>query len=161
MTYSPFNSKTAYVPTTEVYPSDQDDLLTKLTDTHTLVANAINVREIALYEDGQETVTGAQFSITGNNSKKQQSLRKTFYFGAIAAGATLNINHNITGLTECVKIDATCVTDAPDFRPIPYVSTVALNQQISLRVTATIIEIINGAASANILSGKVILEYFR
>ena len=161
MTYSPFNARSAYVPTTEVYPSDQDDLLTKLTDTHTLVANAINVREIALYQDDQETVTGAQFSVAGDNNRKRQSLRKCFYFGAIAAGATLNITHNIPTLAECVRIEATCITDAPDFRPIPYVSTVALNQQISLRVTSTIIEIINGAASANIVSGKVILEYFR
>ena len=161
MTYQPYNSKSAYVPRTEVYPEDQDDLLTKLTDVHTLVANAVNVREIALYQDEQETVTGAQFSIAGTNNRKQQSLRKCLYFGAIATGATLNINHNIPSPTEFVRIEGTCITDVVDFRPIPFSSTVALNQQISIRVTSTIVEIINGAASPNITSGKVILEYFR
>lgn len=158
MTYAPLNSKTAFLNTAETYPKDQEQLLIKLTSLHTDIANAVNVREISIYQQDQPVLTGQQFSVTGSNQAKKQTYRKTFYFGAIAAGATSTFAHGITGITQLTHAYGTCIT-AADFRPIPYASTVALNQQISLRVTATDIEIINGAACPNITSGIVVLEY--
>lgn len=161
MTYEPFNAKTAFLSTSEVYPQDNSQLLTKLTDLHTSVANAVNVREISLYQDNQECLTGQQWSIPGDNNKKKLTFRKAFYFGAIATGATLNIPHNINGLVECTAFYGSCVTDVVDYRPIPFVSTAAVNQQISVRIVGANLEIVNGAGSPNITSGKVVVEYFR
>ena len=158
MTFAPTNSKTAFLNTAETLPKDQEQLLIKLTTMHTDVANAVNVREIALYQDSQAVLTGQQFSIPGTNQGKKSTFRQMYYFGAIAAGATLTFAHGITGLVQLTHAHGTCVT-AADFRPIPYASTAALNQQISLRVTAANIEIINGAAAPNIVSGIVVLEY--
>ncbi len=161
MTYAPSNSKTAFVSTSEVFPQDESQLLIKLTNLHTTVATAINVREICLYQDNNEILTGQEFSVPGNSQLKRYTFRKAFYFGAIATGATLNIAHGITDLVECTAFKGACVTDVVDYRPIPYVSTVAVNQQISIRVLGANIEIINGAGAPNITSGKVVIEYFR
>lgn len=161
MTYEPFNAKTAFLSTSEVYPKDESQLLIKLTDLHTSVAYAVNVREISLYQDTQEALTGQQWSIPGDNTKKRLTFRKAFYFGAIATGATLNIPHGISGLVECTAFKGACVTDVVDYRPIPFVSTVAVNQQISIRVVGANIEIVNGAGAPNITSGKVVIEYFK
>lgn len=158
MTYSPTNAKTSFLNTAETFPKDQDQLLIKLTSVHTDIANAVNVREISLYQQNQPVLTGQQFSVPGSNQVKKTPLRQVYYFGAIAAGATLLIAHSIPSLIQLTDSRAECVTTV-DFRPIPYVSTVALNQQISFRVTATDIEIINGAACPNITSGMVVLEY--
>ena len=66
MAYAPTNSKTAYLNTAEVFPKEPDRLLIKLTSTHTDVANAVNVREIALYQASQPVLTGQQFSVPGS-----------------------------------------------------------------------------------------------
>lgn len=148
----------SFLITAETFPKDMGQLLIKMTSLHTDIANAVNVREIAIYQDGQAVLTGQQFSVPGSSQQRNQVFRSTYYFGAIAAGATLSFAHNIIGLVQLTHAYGTCVT-AIDFRPIPYSSTVALNQQISLRVTATNIEIINGAGSPNITSGIIVLEY--
>jgi hypothetical protein len=158
MTYAPANAKTAYLNVAETYPKDPSQLLVKLTSLHSDIANAINVREISLYQQGQPMLTGQQFSVAGSNQAKKTTYRLVYYIGAIAAGATLTFAHGITGLVQLAHAYGTCVTTA-DFRPIPYSSTVALNQQISLRVTAANVEIINGAGCPNITSGIVVLEY--
>lgn len=153
------NTRPSFVVTAETLPQDPGQLLVKLTSMHTDVANAINTREISIYQEGQAIPTGQQFSVPGSNQQKKTTLRQTYYFGAILAGATLTLAHGITGLVQLTHTYGTCVTALVDYRPIPYSSTVALNQQISLRVTATDIEIINGAGAPNITSGIVVLEY--
>lgn len=165
MTFQPINSKTAFLPTTQVFSKDDSQRLITHTSTYTDISQAVNIREIALYQDGQAIITGQQFSVAGDNQKKKYTYRKVYYFGAIAAGATLLIPHGITGLVQCTDIHGTCITDVVDYRPIPYSSTAAINQQISIRVFPSLpainanIEIINGAGSPNITSGIVVLEY--
>ena len=162
MSYAPINTKGAYLNTTEVFPHDDQQFIIKLNSVYTDIANAVNNREISVYEDTQQVPTGSKYSAPvppGGPIKKRNSFRKTFYFGAIVAGATLNIAHGST-IIECTRIYGTCITTVPDFRPIPYVSTLALNEQISILVDATNIVIINGAGGPNITSGKVVIEYF-
>jgi len=164
MTYAPFNAKTAFLSTSEVYPQDSGQLLIKLTDLHTSVANAVNVREISLYQDQQECLTGQQWSIPGDNNKKKLTFRKAFYFGTINAGATLNIPHGITDLVECTTFKGACVTNVVDYRPIPYSDVTAVTNNISINVTGGVggnVIIQNGATAPNITSGKVTVEYFR
>lgn len=161
MTYQPANAMSAFVPTTEVYSDDQVQMRNTLTSTHSTIANAVNVREIALYEDGQAILTGQQFSIPGDSTQKRYSFRKMFYFGAIASGATLNIPHGITDLVEFTHIYGTCKTAIPDYRPIPYVSMANIGFQIDIKVNGTNIIIINGigGAAVAITSGIIVVEY--
>lgn len=159
MTYGPANTRSAFLPLFEFLPEDENELRIKLSSMHTDVANAVNIREIALYQDGQQVATGQQFSIPGVATNKRNSFRKAFYFGAIATGATLNIPHGLTNVLILPKTLGGCNTDAPDYRPIPFVSATLVTDQISVREDATNIIIVNGATAPNITSGIVIIEY--
>ena len=95
-----------------------------------------------------------------NNSRVYRSVfRKVFPFGAIGVGGNLPIPHNITGVTEYTRIYGTCITTVVDYRPLPYVSVIALNQGIQLVVTGVNIVIINGAGAPAITSGLVVTEF--
>jgi hypothetical protein len=160
MTFAPINAKTAFLNTSEVYPLDPSQLLIKLTGLHTDISNAVNVREISIYQDGQEVLTGQQFSTVGNTQKKRYAFRKVFYFGVIAPGATLNIAHGLTNITSFVHIYGTIlVAPGGDWRPIPYVSVAAVGDQVALRVDTVNVIIANGATGPNITSGIVVIEY--
>jgi hypothetical protein len=158
MTYGPANTQSPYLPTAETFPQDASQLLIKLTSLQADVANAVNVREIAQYEDARALLTGQQFSTPGNSQLKRYSFRKIFYIGAIPTGATVNTPHGITGMTMFTKISGAVVTNAPDYRPLPYTGTGA-GDYIAMVVTAANIRIANGPAMPNIVSGVVILEY--
>mgnify|MGYP001767133806 CR=1 FL=1 len=159
MTYAPDNTRSSFISIFEYLPDDANELRIKLSSMHTDVANAVNVREIALYQDGQQVPTGQQFSIPGVSANKRYAFRKAFYFGAIATGATLNIAHGLTNVLIFPKTIGGCTTDAPDYRPIPFVSATLVTDQISVRQDATNVIIVNGATAPNILNGVVIVEY--
>ena len=161
MTYSPINSKSAFLSTSETYPQDDAQLLIKLTSLHTDIANAINLREIALYQASQEVLTGQQFSIAGDNQKKNYVYRKVFYFGAIGAGVTLTAAHGVTGITQFTHIYGTCISTLPDFRPLPFISVINATSQVAVRADGTNFYISAGATTQPISSGILILEYLK
>jgi len=152
------NVQSPFLITSRKFQEAWAELEPTLSKSYTEIAQAVNFRTIGLYELTQIN-TGNKYFNTGDPQNRKQSYRKLFSFGAIAAGATLNINHGLTGVTNFVQIYGTCHTDAPDSRPIPYVSTAAVNQQIQIRVTSTQIVIINGAGANNITDGIITLEY--
>lgn len=160
MTFAPVDSTASFLTIAETFPQDQSQLLVKMTSVHSDIANCVNIREIAQYEDNQQILTGQQFSTHGNPTLKKFVFRKMLYIGAYAAGGTYNIPHGITGLVQFTHIYGTCITDAVDYRPIPYTSTVAVANQISIRIdNAGNIVLGVGAGSPNITSGIIVLEY--
>ena len=158
-TYQPINAETAYLPTTTVFPKDDEQRLIEMTSNYTAIAQAVNVREIALYQNGQPTITGQLFSDPGFQVAKKLVYRQMYYIGAIAPGATLTVAHGITGLVQFTHMYGTVVTNAVDYRPIPFASTAAFNQQISLGADSTNFYVSNGAGAPAITSGIVVLEY--
>lgn len=161
-TYQPSNSRNAFLKTTDIIPKDPEDLSNHITHSYTEMAQAINVREIAQYDE-QEILTGQQFFTIGNNQKKKYTYRKAFSFGSINAGATKPIPHGITNLVQFTRIYGTCITSGPTtYRPIPYASVTAANACIEVYVdNSGNIQIVNGAAASNITSGIVVLEYLK
>ncbi len=152
-----------YIITSRQFPtSDPKQLETELTKSYEDISYGVNARTIGMFNKFQ-IVTGDQYYADNtspmNPIQFRQGYRQLFAFTTIAAGATLTITHGITGITELVHCYGNCVTVTPDFRPIPYSSVTAVNQQIELRVTATQIIISNGAGAPNITSGTIILEY--
>lgn len=153
-----------YIIATRQFPTAEPQLLeTELTKSYEEIASTINSRTIGIFNTFQ-MVTGDKYYSTTNTSpmnpiQYRQGYRQLFPFGAIAAGATLVIVHNISGITECVHIYGNCITATPDFRPIPYSSVTAADDQIELNVTSTQINIINGSGAPAITSGTIILEY--
>ena len=160
MTFQPNNSNAVFLPTTIQYPKDPDELISRLNKAYEDTATRLNVKQIGIF-DLVEFLTGEQWFTPGNPQIKRQTFRQVFNIGAIATGATSTTAHGITGITSFTHIYGTCVTDVVDYRPIPYSSVTALNQQIEVKVDATNITIINGAASPNITSCIIVLEYLK
>jgi len=150
-----------YLVTQRAFPQNAPELEPVLVKMYNDIASAMNVRTIGLHYPFQ-LVTGEQWfnpdSTAAQGFQPRQTYRQVYFIGAIASGATSNTPHNIVAPTAFTDIYGTCVTDFPDYRPIPY-SSVAGGGNIELRVDATNIIIVNGAASPNILSAIVVLEY--
>ncbi len=160
MTFQPANSNAVFLPTTIQYPKDPEELLIRLNKAYEDIATRLNVKQIGIF-DLLEFLTGEQWFTTGNPQIKRQTFRKVYEIGAIAAGATSNTAHGLTGVTAFTHIYGTAITAAPDNRPIPYASATAVNQQIEIKVDGANITIINGAAAPNITSAIVVLEFLK
>lgn len=158
-TYLPVNSLAFQIPENIVFSRDYDQFLLQITDLFQKIARASNAKDIGIYPL-TEILNGHQFFDTANAQSYKRVYRKAFSFGAIAAGATLNIAHGST-FVQLTRAYGTCITNVVDYRPIPYVSVAATNAQIELQVTGANIVIINGAASPNITSGIIVLEYLK
>ena len=159
MTFAPNNSIAAFLPQTTVLPRDENELLIRLTNIINDIAYKVNAREIGTFQQ-VELPTGQSWD-TPNVNIKTQTFRKVFTFGAIVAGATLNIAHGITGVTSYTHIYGTAITAIPDNRPIPYADVANVTNQILLNVTGVNIVITNGATAPNIASGIIVLEYLK
>ena len=150
------NSK-PYLRTTREIPEELHQLTVEVNKLYVDVAGAVNIRTIGVFPVNNPAITGdSYFFTTGNPS---QTFREIYSFGAIAAGTTFIINHNIKIINQFTRIYGTCITSLPDYRPIPYAS-VAVNANIDLRVTSTQIFIAVGVGSPNITSGLIVLEWF-
>jgi hypothetical protein len=145
-----------YVRTSREFPTEIVNLTIELNRSFLETANAINARTIGLFPTTKSAITGEAWFLSGN--KKQQTLRQAFNLTAIAAGASLSIPYTAPGFNQFSRIYGTCITNVPDYRPIPYAS-VALNANIELRVTPTNIIVNVGAGSPNIVSGLIVLEW--
>ena len=157
---APVNSIAPFLPTSIYFPEEFKEFRVDLLAIYRNIANTVNARQISVF-DLTEFLTGEQWFTDGNPQTKRQTYRKCFSIGAIAAGATSTTAHGITNVTSYTRIEGTAVTAVVDYRPIPYASATAVNQQIEIRVDATNITIINGAAAPNITSAIVVLEYLK
>lgn len=163
MTFNPINSLGPFISTSTFFPDDFDEFRAKFLELYRDLANAVNTREVGIY-DLTEFLTGENWFTSGNPQVKRKTFRQVYELPATNAGATTLIAHGITGVnttTTFTHIYGACVTDFPDNRPIPYASVTAVNQQIEIRIGATNIRVINGAAAPNITSGYVVLEYLK
>ena len=153
-----FNRESPFLITSRKFPvSDPLDNENVLTKSYTEVATAVNARTIGLYETVAMT-TGNRYFSTGDPTDRRQSLRKVFALDEIAAGGSSTFAHEISNIVECTHIYGTCITDVPDFRPIPYVDASGGGDDIGIRVTSSQI-IINNPGAITIQSGMIILEY--
>lgn len=138
-----------------------EQFLEQITNEFRKAAKKINEKERGFYPQEYEILNDQRFFTAGDPQNYRSVFRKVFPFGAIAAGAALVIPHNIAAFVEFTRIYGTCITNVVDYRPIPYTSVLAANQQIQLVVTAVNINILNGAAAAPITSGIVTLEFLK
>lgn len=156
----PVNNQSSFLPTTTVYPTDQAELLIRLTKNYADTANLLNIREIGIYEI-IEILTGEQWNNPGQPTNRRQAFRKIFIFGAIVAGANLPITHGISTFTSFTNIYGTVNTAIPDARSIPFADVVLITNQIAIKVNKTTATIYNGSTAPNITNGLLILEYLK
>lgn len=117
-------------------------------------AKLLNRKDTGTY-DFVEIQSNQQF-FGANAQTKRYAFRKVFQF----TGALLTFPHNITGATTYTRIYGVVQT-AADSRPLPYVDTVAVTNQVSVLVTGANIVITNGATAPAIVSGLVVVEYLK
>lgn len=161
MTFRPLNTKQIPLPENISFSKDMSQLLEQLTKTNRDIARQVNGKERAIYPLEQEILNDQLFFTTGNPQKYRNVFRKVFSIGAVATGATLNIVHNITSITTFTRIYGTCITNIPDDRPIPYVDTLNVTNQISLLRNGINLVLTNGATAPPIVSGIIIIEYLK
>lgn len=161
MTFAPNSTfGNSYVPVYRNYELDDAALKMALARDYITLAYAVNWKVNGVFET-VETQNGKQFfSLDTNQQKKRYAFQKCFTIPAIAAGASATITHGIRNIQTFTSVYAVCSTDIPDFRPIPYASVIA-NANIEINVDYSVITISNGAASPNITSGTVVLEYIK
>lgn len=161
MTYQPNNVQGPFLQGSDFFSLKEEDLRTKLTTMYSRIANSVNAKEIAIY-DLSETLNGQQFYNPKNIQELRPAFRQVYTFGAIAAGATKTIPHGLKGVTMFTRIYGTAQNATWSY-PIPYASFLNLGFQIDIKVDATNIIIINGAAGVTIdlVSGYVTLEYLK
>lgn len=158
------NAQSAFLSTSTVWPEDPSQLSYTLTFRDSQLANAVNIRDISLY-DLVEVINGQQFFDTTSQQKKRIAFRKVFNIGAVGSGATVDTPTGITGVTTFTRIYGVGQVSTTQWRPIPYVSTAAVNQQVSIEVLDIAgvqnIEIVSGAAATAFTNVIVVLEYLK
>ena len=153
MTFGPINTNAVYLPTTQYFPDEAEKFKSVLTFVYSDIARRVNDKEIGFF-DLVEFLTGEQWPVVGNPQQKRQTFRKIFFF----SDASLNFAHGITGITLCTHIYG-AFTDATNFYPLPYVSSIAIANQVQVVVTPTNIVITKGGAAPAITNGVIVLEY--
>jgi hypothetical protein len=152
-TFQPANSNAVFLPTTIQYPKDQNELLNRLNKAYEDTASRLNAKQIGIF-DLVEFLTGEQWPVVGDPQKKRQTFRKIFFF----SDASLTFAHGITGITLCTHIYG-AFTDGTNFYPLPFVSSVAIANQIQIVVTPVNVVVTKGGGAPAITNGVIVLEY--
>jgi len=154
------NSQSNFLRTSREFPNDLETLAFEVDKSYVDVANAVNNRVIGTFPTNRPIVTGESWFVLRN--QRQQTFRQVYTFGAIAAGAELNIPTGITSFSQFTKIYGTVVTTGVDYRPLPYAAPI-VNQSVALLVGVVAgiqqIRIVLGAAAQPVTSGVVVLEW--
>jgi hypothetical protein len=149
-------NQVTYLRTTREFPQDAQSLATELNKAYIDTANVVNSRTIGIFPVNQPAISGETWFTAGTN-QKQQGLRRVYPFTA----ATLTQAHGIiiSQISGFVRIWGTFVDAGGVWYPLPFVSTVAAANQVSVQVNATNIVITVGAGAPAPVSGFVILEW--
>jgi hypothetical protein len=150
-----------FLRTSRNFPDDPQKLSDELDKAYIDTAAAVNNRTVGLYPSVRPIVTGNSYFIL--RDQKQQSLRKVYPFGAIAPGTELDIPVGITHFDQFVHIYGTVVTNATDYRPLPYVDPITLTTGMAILVGTVggvlVIRIVLGATAVPVVKGLAILEW--
>lgn len=133
------------------------------------VVLALNSKDTGIYSE-QEFLTGQTFfpsnslnSTTSQSPTERQAFRKVINFGALPNATTKSVPHNIDIQSgySFTRIYGTATTPTNSFIPLPYASTTALNENISLTVDGTNITIVTGINRSSYTICYVCLEYIK
>jgi lysozyme family protein len=134
-------NSTPFLRTSREYPQeDMHELAVEINKTYVDVANAVNQRSIGLYPTNRPAVTGNSYFFT---SQRLQELRQVYTFtsfGTIKHGIN---TANIVGFSQMYG----SFTDGSIWYPLPYVNATAANNQVSITVDATNINVTAGAGA--------------
>lgn len=157
--FQPENTLGNYLPEQYWLPEDKSSFQSEIKRTLEDHAKMVNRKDTGSY-DLIEQIINQQF-FGANPQNKRFVYRKVFSFGAIAAGVALPIAHGIAGTLTFTRIYGTINTAFPDDRPLPYVDTFLVTNQVSVLRNGANMIIQNGATAPAIVSGLLIIEYIK
>lgn len=154
---------TPYLRNQRQFPNDDlRELSNQVDHAYIDIAQKVNLRTIGLFAVNFQMVTGERWYLQGQ-AQVQQTLRQVYSFGAVVAGTELDIPTGITNLVEFTRIYGTCITNVPDYRPLPFADQGSATNNINILVATVAgslqIRILPGATGPNIVSGIIILEW--
>jgi len=140
--------------------SESPDFTQRLNQVITLLAIAINQREIAQYYDVETSSGQLFFPNTTEPTELRSGLRKLVLSTGIAAAGTTSIAHGIASMGSYLvtRVYGTLFnnnTGAPVYVPIPQ----AFPDDVAITVDGTNVNIIANTATYNTWSAIVVLEY--
>jgi hypothetical protein len=147
------------------FPVERELFLEILTLTYKRIDNEVNSKTGGLHSKIEQFNSDQYYTATPFVFRNVY--RKTFDIielngGAnIAPGGVVNVAHNIVGIVQIVHWYGGIVTDAPDFRPLPFVSATLVTDQVQINANATNVIITNGATAPTITAGSLTLEYVK
>lgn len=149
-----------YLPRQRNFPIDNTQALgIELDKTYIEIAQRVNERTIGLFSANLPSITGESWYLIGQ-PRKQQTLRQVYSFGSISPGSSLTIPIGNISVTNFTRIYGTALTNAPDYRPIPFSAQVVTNNiTVSVSLVTGLITIQNGSTAPTINSGLIILEW--
>lgn len=147
-----------FMPIHRQFPTnDPHNLEKQLVNFHTQTNTAVNNRTISTYQT-DAIANGERWFPSSGSTTLRDGNRKAFSIGSIAAGATLTTAHGISSINSVTRLYGVAQTATPSWLPMPYAS-VTPNANIEIFADNTNITINNGAASSNITSGIVVIEW--
>jgi hypothetical protein len=138
------------------FPNDDVRALSNQVDhAYIDIAQKNNLREIAIYATGFQTINGQSWYLDGGN-ERQQALRQVYQF--TAAG---NIPHGLNwpSVSFISPLSYGSYTDGTNWYGVIYASSVTIAGQVSFYVTPTNIVVLMDSGAPAITSGIINLEW--
>lgn len=168
MSFQPEQALTSYVPPNLIIPEDWVEARLIMTDYLIRMAEAVNAREIAQYQDVSldgagnnisTTSNGQAFFTVGDPNKFRYGTRTVVNVGALPNTATKSVAHgiNVTANTVFTRIYGTANDPSTSFIPLPFVD--AGLSHIELNVDATNVNIVTLADYTAYTTAYVVLEW--
>lgn len=156
------STQAPFLRTSRKFPQDLNILEKELTNMYLDIAFAVNARIIGNYTN-VASLTGSIWNTSstamGTGTFKISTYRQVYNFGTVAPNATLRIAHGITTLAQFTSITGTCITNFPDYRPIPFADPSVATGNIALLCNNSQVIVINGSTAPTINSGIIVLEW--
>ena len=156
----------SYLPQGFYVPTDADELRRFLTDYLLRTSQAVNNRDISIY-DVVSRVNGQRYFTPGDANSFRSVRRLVIDFGALPNATTKSVAHGITWTLAIPVIftriyaTATNTTTPGPAIPIPYIDTTTPTSSVQLDVTTTDVVITTGADYTSYDTCYVVLEYIQ
>lgn len=167
MSFSNISGFNNFVPNDLIIPDDPVTQELVLTDYFRYIVNALNSKEIAIYDE-QEIATGGVWFNSTNREVPRYAFRTVIDFGTLPNAGTTSVAHNITTTQNTVFTRIYAVSTDPAASttnravPIPYVNMAAPADGIEIDVDATNVNITTTTANwINFTNTYVVLEYLQ
>lgn len=152
------------LPTSRKFPKEIEELEPTLSKMYSDVSQAVNLREIAIYENVQ-TSTGQKWFNTVEPEKKRSAFRRVYTLASIANGTnTIALGFTLpttAPLPTFVHIYGVGNYQGTRSVPIPHINVAAPADSIEIRINwaTSNIEIVTTTANWVNYSAVVVLEY--